>query len=111
MRGHRSWLVVALAVAGGISGCSSPTSTATGVLTGKTRACTLYEYRQGVDLRVYRGNVVVTSQHVPANSTYRFVLPAGRYFISTGGPLQSAHPVVLNARSTVHMDIPSFMCF
>lgn len=103
-------LVIAAVIGLALSGCGSASTSPSGVLTGTVRACTLYADRHGVDLQIYRGNVVVASKHVAGNTTYKFVLPAGRYFISTGGPLRLAHPVVLNAGSTVHMDIPSFMC-
>jgi hypothetical protein len=101
---------------------SSPTSppAVTGVLTGTADACAGLpgHVPTAANLRVYRGDAAtarkdvyrpvdpVAEKQVPNNSTYRFVLPPGRYFI-TNSSTQFAHPFVLVAGSTIHLDVPN----
>jgi hypothetical protein len=101
---------------------SSPKSppAVTGVLTGTADACSGLPGHVPADanLRVYRGDAAtarkdvyrpvdpVAKKQVPNNSTYRFALPSGRYFI-TNSSTQFAHPFVLVAGSTIHLDVPN----
>ena len=105
-----------------LAGCSSsPTSphAATGIVTGTAQACAGPAYVPTANLRVYRGDAAtarndvyrranaVARKQVPTNTTYRFVLPPGRYFI-TNSSTQFAHPFVLSAGTTVHLDVPNW---
>ena len=80
------------------------------MLTGTLSRCTLHTDTKTV--QVYGGSEekVVATQRVTEGHTYRFVLPPGRYFISTGGPLDKAHPAVLSAGQTVHQNFPPYLC-
>jgi len=79
------------------------------VLTGTARACAGLAYVPTAHLQVYRGDVLVAAQRVPDNSTYRFVLPPGRYDITnTGNPQRPlGHPVSVSAGATIHVNIPN----
>lgn len=90
----------------------------TGVVTGIAQACAGPLYEPIAHLRVFRGNAAtarndtyrqvnpVARKQVPTNTTYSFVLPAGRYFI-TNSSTQFAHPFVLTSGSTVHLNVPN----
>ncbi len=106
----------------GLCGCSSsPTSphASSGVLTGTAQACagpvsvpiaTLRVYRGDANTAnrdVYRPSKPLVTERVPTNSTYRFVLAPGRYFITNSSP-QFAHPFVLLAGATQHIDVPNW---
>jgi hypothetical protein len=83
----------------------------TGVLTGTLQRCTLHVQTETVQVIGTNGGVVAT-QRVTEGHIYRFVLPPGRYFISTGGPLDKAHPVVLEkAGQTVYQSFPPYVCY
>jgi hypothetical protein len=115
-------MTASIALLVGLAGCSSsPTSpqAATGVLTGTAEACAGLAYVPKANLRVYRGDAItarrevyrpadpVARKQVPTNTTYRFVLAPGRYFI-TNSSTQFAHPFVLTGGSTVHLDVPNW---
>jgi hypothetical protein len=103
-------LTAALAVAIALAACGGSARTkAAGVLTGMLRRCTAYVQTRTVEVTGLDGKVVAT-QRVADGSSYRFVLPPGRYFISTGGPLDRAHPDMLAAGQPVHQDFPPYFC-
>jgi hypothetical protein len=100
---------LALALVVGLCGCSSTASPSAGVLTGSLRQCTAYQNPKGTNVRVYRGNIAVASEHAPEGSyTYRLVLPVGHYSVSSSG--SGRQPVVIKAGDTTHEDIPGFIC-
>lgn len=92
-------------------GASSP-SRATGVLTGTLLRCTLHTQTETVQVYGDQDKKVVATERVVEGHIYRFVLPLGRYFVSTGGPLTKAHPDVLEkAGQTVYQSFPPYSCF
>jgi hypothetical protein len=117
--------VVLVALLLGLAGCSSSPASrraTTGVLTGTAQACAGIASLPIAHLDVYRGNATVARndvyreiapvarKQVPTNGSYRFVLPAGHYFITNTGDTELAHPFVLSAGHTVHLDVPN-SCF
>ena len=115
-------LAVPTALLLGLAGCSSSPTTphqSTGVLTGTAQACAGLAYVPTATLRVYRGDAAtarndvyrranpVARKQVPTNTSYRFVLAPGRYFI-TNSSTQFAHPFVLLAGRKVHLDVPNW---
>jgi hypothetical protein len=88
---------------------STTTTAATGILTGTAQACAGLNYAPTAHLQVYRGQVLVASQKVPTDSTYRFVLRAGHYDITnTGTPDRgSAHPVTVTAGHASGVYVPN----
>jgi hypothetical protein len=106
----------------GLAGCSSSPNAPhamTGVVTGIAQACAGPLYEPTANLRVYQGDATtarndvyrrvdpVATEHVPTDTTYRFVLPPGRYFI-TNSSTQFAHPFALSGGKTVHLDVPNW---
>jgi hypothetical protein len=91
-----------------------------GVVTGIAQACAgpLYEpvahlevYRGDASLaraEVYRNVVPVARKNVPTDTTYRFVLPPGHYFLSNTGNTEIPQPFVLSAGRTVYLDVQNF---
>ena len=74
--------------------CTSHGDTAlSGVLTGNARACSGMAYVPTAHLEVYRGDVLVASERVRDNSTYRFVLAPGRYYVPNTGHAGFVLPV------------------
>jgi hypothetical protein len=82
--------------------------TSAGVLTGTAYACSGPAYVATANLQVYRGNVLVATRRVPNGSTYRFVLPPGRYYITNTGNLESGlgRSATVVAADTSHVDVP-----
>jgi hypothetical protein len=89
------WGLPALAVLAVLTGaCTSHSETAlSGVLTGNARACSGLAYVPTAHLQVYRGDVLIASERVPDNSTYRFVVAPGRYYVTNTGNAGFAPPV------------------
>jgi hypothetical protein len=105
----------------GLAACGTSLSSshpATGVITGTAQACAGPMYVRTANLRVYRGDAAtarydvyhhaapIARKDVPNNTKYRFGLSPGRYFI-TNSSTQFAHPFVVSAGSTVHLDVPN----
>lgn len=91
---------------------ASPPSKPSGVLTGTLLRCTLHIQTERVQVYRDQDAKVVATERVVEGHTYRFVLPLGSYFISTGGPLTKAHPDVLEkAGQTVYQSFPPYGCF
>jgi len=87
-----------------LAGCSAgPT---TGVLTGKAWPCAGPHFIHVAHLTVFRGTTPVDHAQIPGGSTYRFVLPPGRYLVTnTGGPGGAPNVVVETGRTT-HVNVP-----
>ena len=92
----------------------APTTTApvtkpptTGVLTGIAYACAALRTVPIAHLTVFRNGVVVATSSVPNGTTYRFVLPPGKYDISNystePGPL--GHTVSVVAGHTTRVTV------
>ena len=113
--GLRSLAASALVAGGlalGLGGCSTSASSSTGVLTGFVQRCTAYQPPAGFEVRIYRGDVPVATQHVASSSVaYRFDLPAGRYTLTDFASPTSGEPVVVVSGATVHQSIPNTICF
>jgi hypothetical protein len=110
--------------------CTSHGDTAlSGVLTGNARACSGMAYVPTAHLEVYRGDVLVASERVPDNNTYRFVLAPGRYDVTNTGnagfvlpvgrhsitdrgalPRPFALAASVSAGNTTHVNVPN-NCF
>jgi len=97
---------LAVSIAIGLSGCGSSSS---GVITGTASDC--FNYRSGQDetLKVYQGSVLVASERLPIGTTYKFTLTPGRYLISSS--VAGSYSVTMSKGKTVHMNLPSNLCF
>jgi hypothetical protein len=108
-----------------ISACTGHSEVSTGVLTGNAQACSGIEFVPTAHLEVYKGAVLIASKVVPDNTTYRFVLPAGHYFITNTGnagfvaplgrhdltqtgnlPRPLAHSVSVSPGGTAQVNVP-----
>lgn len=109
-RGH-GFMAASIALGLTVASCGGVSKPPpTGILTGTLERCTLHLQTQSVQVIGTNGKVVASQPVVPGR-TYRFVLPLGRYFISTGGPLEKAHPDdLLQAAQTVHQNFPPYLC-
>jgi hypothetical protein len=89
--------------------CTGHNGASTGVLTGIARACSGLAYVPTANLQVYRGDVLVAAKRVPDNTTYRFVLSPGRYYITNTGTSQRplGHSVSVSAGDTTHTNVPN----
>ena len=107
-----SCLGAVVVVVGSLSGCSAGPTPVTGVLTGNARACAGLASIPMANLGVYRGSVLVASKRVPDNTTYRFVVPPGIYYITNTGNVDggSGRSVTVVAGKTSEMDVPN-LCF
>jgi hypothetical protein len=84
---------------------------ATGVVTGTADACSGIMAEATAHLEVYRDDVLVARQQVPNGSTYRFVLPPGRYIVTnTGNPQNIGDGVTVSGGHTSELDIAD-SCF
>jgi hypothetical protein len=121
------WGIAALAVLSILSSaCTAHSEASAGVLTGNARACGALAYVPTAHLQVYKGDVLIASKGVPDNSTYRFVLAPGHYYITNTGnagfvqglgrysftksgnlsrPL--AQSVSVTAGGTTHLNVPN----
>jgi len=119
----RASAVVVLAVVAGLAAaCGGSHGTAgrrpgttpaaaTGVVTGTADACSGIMAEATAHLEVYRGDVLVARQQVPNGTTYRFVLPPGRYIVTnTGNPQNIGDGVSVSDGHTSELDIAD-SCF
>lgn len=108
---QRSMVWVAAAAVGvvlALSGCAPPSNPPPpdGVVTGTARACAGPIVMPLANLTEYRGAVVVATQRVPDNGTYRFVLSPGQYLLTNTGSPEGGHLVSVPSGGTVHVDVP-----
>ena len=97
-------VAVAVAVAAGavVAACSEET----GVLTGTAWPCAGPSYIHTAHLWVFRGSTVVERSTVPGGTTYRFVLPPGRYRIANTGNVGGPTNAVVVGGQTTHVNVP-----
>ena len=67
------------------SACAGHKGVSTGVLTGAVHACAGPAHVVTAHLQVYRGDALIATRAVPDDSTYRFVLPPGQYYVTNTG--------------------------
>lgn len=99
-------VVGALAALAGCSANALPKSA--GTLTGVASPCAGPMAVNQSHIEVYRSGRLISTSTVPAESTYRIVLPAGHYAVSNAGPEVGIHAVVVRAGKTTHLDLPDW---
>lgn len=102
-RASRTLGVIAVSFLGSLAACGGPQ---TGVLTGKAWPCAGPSFIHTARLWVYRGRTAVAHTEVPGGSTYRFVLPPGRYVVTNTGTSGGTPNAVVVAGGTTRVNVP-----